>query len=66
MSKIIAAALLSAFALAFISAPVKFDIGSGKIEAASAFAKQTHDGLDDGPDAPDTDEDVGDRQRGRR
>ena len=43
MSKIIAAALFSAFTLSFSFAPVAFDMASGTIAVTSAFAKHGAD-----------------------
>jgi len=43
MSKLIAAALLSACTLAFASAPVTFDMASGSVTVTSAFAKHGAD-----------------------
>jgi hypothetical protein len=43
MSKIIAAALLSAFTLSFAFAPVAFDMASGTIAMSSAYAKHGAD-----------------------
>ena len=58
MSKIIAAVLLSAFAVAFVSAPVTFDQAAGTLTMMSAFAKH---GADDvlPPQEPQPDDDHG-------
>lgn len=50
MTKLIAAALLSAFAFAFTSAPVTFDVASGKLTVSSAFASHGADDVLGGVD----------------
>ena len=60
MSKILTAALLGAFTLSFVAAPVTFNTASNTIDLASALAKH---GADDPvpPQEPEPDDDHGGR-----